>query len=60
MFLTKINHDENHYFSDANYSIKQNIKILLEYILQIDMYMRIENLKKNWKFAQLRLQFRAI
>ena len=51
MFLTKINHDENHYFSDANYSIKQNIKILLEYILQIDMYMRIENLKKNWKLV---------
>ena len=34
-------------FSDANYSIKHNIKILLYSILQIDVYLRIQNLKKN-------------
>ena len=36
--------------SDANYSIKHNINILLYSILQIDVCLRIQNLKKieNW------------
>ena len=41
--------NENYYFSDANYSIKHNIHILLYSILQIHMCLRIQNLKKNWK-----------
>ena len=41
---------KNCYFSDANYSIKHNIKVLLYGILQIDVCLRIQNLKKieNW------------
>ena len=41
---------KKHYFSDANYSIKHNIKVLLYGILQIDVCLRIQNLKKieNW------------
>ena len=35
------------YYSDANYSIKHNIKVLLYGILQIDVCLRIQNLKKN-------------
>ena len=38
------------YFSDAIYSIKHNIKVLRFGILQIDVCLRIQNLKKieNW------------
>ena len=37
-------------FSDANYSIKQYIKVLLYGILKIDVCLQIQNLKKieNW------------
>ena len=45
---------ENRYFSDANYSIKHNTKIPLYGILQIDMCLRIQNLKKNWKLVHKR------
>ena len=43
-------HNKNCYFSDANYSIKHNINILLYSILQIDVCLRFQNLKKieNW------------
>ena len=35
------------YFSDAIYSIKHNIKVLFYGILQIDVCLRIQNLKKK-------------
>ena len=41
----------NCYFSDANYSIKRNNKVLLYGILQIDVCLRFQNLKKNWKLV---------
>ena len=43
-------HCENRYFSDANYSIKHNSNVLLSSVLQINMCLRIQNLKKigNW------------
>ena len=37
---------KNQHFSDANYSIKHNSKVLIEDILDIDMCLRIHNLKK--------------
>ena len=43
-------HDENRYFSDANYSIKHNSKVLLEGVLQLDMYLRLS--LKNSKLVQ--------
>ena len=49
--LTNIIHNEIWYFSDANYSIKYNTNILLYNILQIDVCLRIQNLKKNWKLV---------
>ena len=36
---------ENLHFSDANYSIKDNSKVLIEDILDVDMCLRIHNLK---------------
>ena len=48
--FNKIHSYENCYFSDANYSIKHNIKVLLYGILQIDVCLRIQNLKRNEKF----------
>ena len=50
MFSTDITRAENLHFSDANYSIKYNTNILLYNILQIDVYLRFQNLKKieNW------------
>ena len=44
-------HGKNCYFSYANYSIKHNINVLLYCILQIDVCLRIQNLKKNWKLV---------
>merc|ERR1712105_438258 len=37
---------ENHHFSDVNYSIKQNSKVLIQDILDVDMCLRKQNLKK--------------
>ena len=37
---------ENWHFSNANYSIKHNSKVPIEDILDIDMCLRIRNLKK--------------
>ena len=49
--------NENLYFSDANYSIKHNINMLVYNILQINVYLRIQNLKINWKLVHKRRHY---
>ena len=43
---------ENYPTLDANYSINHNSKVLIEDILDVDMCLRIQNLKKNCKIVE--------
>ena len=45
---------ENRYFSNANYSINYNSKVLMLNILQIDICLSFQNLKKNLKSVHKR------